>query len=43
MRERLKKPIAIIMGVILMLTLIVTPMDVRAYTETGGTITLDYF
>lgn len=43
MRERLKKPIAIIMGVILVLTLTVTPMDVRAYTETGGTITLDYF
>ena len=42
MRERLKKPIAIIMGVILVLTLTVTPMDVRAYTETGGTITLGY-
>lgn len=37
MRERLKKPIAIIMGVILVLTLIVTPMDVRAtYIDANG-------
>ena len=34
MRERLKKPIAIIIGVVLMLTLIQTPMDVRAADNT---------